>query len=149
MEKRLTKSLEDYAVRRKIGLWRTHPSFFFVALFYVLEGLVVGSLFIFDGSTTNVYQNLFKYIPEDLFGSFFLIGVLILIFALLSRKHIWLRVGVGVLLIPNMMMIANFLLLITNTYSGGLLVATFKWGLTCLMLFEMLYEPFVDPNNAR
>jgi len=149
MEARLTKTIEQYAVRKRIGLWRTHPSFFFVSLFYFFEGLVVGSLFTFDNSTTIAYKDLFRYIPEDVFGFLFIIGALVIGFALISRRHVWLRIGAGIMLIPNMMMVANFLFLSFSFYGVAIIVATFKWGLTCIMLGLMMFEPFVNPNSAR
>lgn len=149
MEAQFAKDIERYATKKKIGLWRTHPSLFFVTLFYILEGAFLGGFFFFERNQTGVYSNLFDYMPQGIYAVFFALSSLILATALLSRKHMLVRVGAGIQLVPNTMMVVNFIFLVFTTGSIGLIAAVFKWGLTCLMLGLMMFEPFVNPNSAR
>ena len=148
MEK-IEEQLQKVAKRKRIGLWRTHPSLFFVSLYIMAEA--IASFFIFRLQEVNIasYSNLFIYIPQWLYSSIFLLGGAILLFALATRLHVWLRVGALILLVPNIMMVTNFIVLAIDNEQTGLIIACFKWGLDCLMLLLMTREPFVNPLSAR
>lgn len=148
-KKSLEKKIERVVIKKRIGLWRTHPSFFYVAFFFTVESIL--SFFVFVSNRTQIdsYSNLFNVLPQNLFALMYLFGGSVVIYALASRKHIVLRPGALILLIPNMMMVTNFLILAFSNGTPGLYIAASKWTLTCLMLILMLVEPFVNPNSAR
>lgn len=147
--KSIEKKIEDVAINQKIGLWRSHPSFFYVSLFFTFESLMIFWIFFFYPTQVESYQNLFQILPQLLFSLFYLAGGAIVTGALISRYHVFLRVGALLLLIPNMMMVSNFILLAASGGIPALYIAASKWTLTCLMLILMMREPFVNPSSAR
>ena len=78
MEKAITRELEKVARAKKIGLWRTHPSFFFVALYYLVEGAILAGVFFSQEIVSPAYTSLFEYFPQPLFASVAAIGAILI-----------------------------------------------------------------------
>ena len=149
VEKALDKTIAQVAKAKKIGLWRTHPSFFWVAVYFIVSSAISAVAFMSSETAIGSYKNLFDYVPHQIYASIFIVGALLILIGLLAKAHAFLGVGAAVLLVPNVMMVTNFVLLVFTDGPIGLLVAISKWGLSCLMLILMLREPFINPLSAR
>lgn len=149
IERHIEQQLNTIAQRQKIGLWRTHPAFFWLVLYFIIDSFVVSGVLLADPVQSAIYENLFVYMPQPVYALLFFSGGVVFLAGLLLRQHALIRVGAAINLVPNMMMITNFVLLLAGDGSPSLIIASFKWGLACLALLLMLKEPFVNPLSAR
>jgi len=146
---KVEKQIERIAANRNLGLWRTHPSFFYLSVYVAIDAFISSVSFFSRENNIGSYANLFEVVPQPIYAAMFAVVFTLMTFALVTKRNNLIRIAVSLNLIPLSMMVMNFILLAVDTGQIGLFVAASKWGIAAALSFLMLREPFVNPLSAR
>ena len=149
--KRIETKLEQLTESGDVPLWRSHPSFFWVAAYLGFESFILGISMVLWGRQlfqSFAYDPVFQYLPVWLVGSLYLISATLTLIAIIFRKNILLRFAAVFGLVPTVMFTTGF---VTLTVVGSLasITAVTRWTFAIIMYIRMLIEPFINPNSAR
>ena len=143
--------LARLAQEQKLGLWRTHPSFFWLAFFLMVENFVFAHLFLVSGrryASSVAYDKAFDYLPTWGYGALFLISATLMATAFITKKHYLVRIGATFALIPTAMLTMALVYGFTNNTFSSIPAIT-KWMLPCILYMRMLKEPFTNILAAK
>ena len=149
--KRIETKLEKIAKSQKVGLWRSHPSFFWLMLGLTIENFIVGAALVFSGRQYFAgigYDPVFEFVPTTAIGLMFLTSAILMTIAFVTRRSILVKIAVPFALVPTVMFVTAFVFLTINNRFFSITAVT-KWTFVAIVYARALSEPFVNPNSAR